>query len=60
MNITWTGDLSIIQQDNKILVIKTTPKNRMNAELHAVASGYGVIKFNQDGSDPPHWSIDGH
>lgn len=59
MNITWTGDLSITQHDNTTLIIKTTPRNRMNCELHLVGAGYGIIKFNQDGSDPPHWSING-
>lgn len=60
MNITWSGDLSIMQSNGQVMEIKTEPRNRMNTELHAVGAGYGIIKFNNPPSaDKPHWSTDG-
>lgn len=57
MDITWQGTLKILKADGSTKTITSTPRNGMNAELHAVAKTYGVLKLI---SDPPHWSEDGH
>lgn len=56
MTITWSGALSIAEQDGGTKRIATSPRNGSNALLIDVGAGYGVIKLR---SDPPHWSDDG-
>ena len=46
MRISWKDDLSITQKDGTIKIITTSPKDRMNTELHEVGATYGVIKYN--------------
>lgn len=57
MTISWSGTLSIRQQDGTTLAIDTTPRNGSNSRLIAVGHGYDVIKLL---NDPPHWSDNGH
>lgn len=63
--ITWTGVLKIIDADNKLVTISSTPRDGTNAKLWTVGKSYGVIKLTKlkpDGktlTDPPHWSNDG-
>jgi hypothetical protein len=57
MDISWSGDLTIVTADGDPTTIKTSPRDGGNKELQAVGAGYGVIKLK---SDPPHWSSDGH
>lgn len=59
LNIGWAGDLSIANQDKSIEKISTIPRTGMNPDLKVVAATYGVIKFNANGEDPPHWSSTG-
>ena len=59
MRISWKGDLSIDQKDGTLKVIATSPKDRMNTELHKVGATYEVIKYNGPNSDKPHWSSSG-
>ena len=56
MTISWSGSLSIRQQDGSSRRIDSQPRNGSNRELVAVGAGYGVFKL---ASDPPHWSDDG-
>jgi len=56
MTISWSGSLSIHQQDGTVRQIDSQPRNGSNQELIIIGSGYGVIKLV---SDPPHWSDDG-
>lgn len=60
MNISWTGDLTITKADGTSVKITSEPRDGMNTDLHAVGSGYGVIKFVGGAADIPHWSVDGH
>lgn len=58
INISWEGDLNIVNGFGVTIVINTTPRNGAgNAQLHAVGASYGVYKLVED---PPHWSSDGH
>lgn len=56
MAISWKGELKIKDAKGKEVVIKSSPRNGQNKELHAVGKSYGVIKLV---SDKPHWSTDG-
>ena len=56
MTISWSGSLSIRQQDGSSRRIDSQPRNGSNRELVAVGAGYGVFKL---ASHPPHWSDDG-
>jgi hypothetical protein len=57
MSISWSSDtLKIKDARGKEVVIKTTPRNGQNKELHAVGKSFGVIKLVKD---RPHWSVDG-
>ncbi len=57
MSISWSGNLSITNASGATVVINTTPRTGMNAQLIQVGASYGVVKLQ---SDPPHWSNDGH
>ncbi|WON77767.1 peptidoglycan-binding domain-containing protein [Serratia sp. UGAL515B_01] len=59
MDISWTGDLEIKDKDDKVITIKSLPRDGMNIELHAVEKSFGVIKYNGGSKDKPHWSTDG-
>jgi len=60
MWITWTGDLTINNKSGTAVVIKTSPRDGMNSDLHSVGATYGVIKYVGGDADKPHWSDDGH
>lgn len=60
MSIDWTGNLSIKRKDGALVVITSAPRTGMNAQLHAVGSSYGVVKFVGGDKDKPHWSVNGH
>ncbi|MBP2167018.1 hypothetical protein J2125_000210 [Erwinia toletana] len=59
MNISWSGDLNIIDKSNNSVIIKSSPRDGMNTDLHQVGRSYGVIKFHAGAKDKPHWSSDG-
>lgn len=59
MNISWTGELNIIDKSNNSVIIRTSPQDGMNTELHQVGKSYGVIKYHGGAKDKPHWSSDG-
>lgn len=59
MNISWSGTLTIEQKDGTSVVITSTPRTGMNAELAKVGASYGVIKFYGGAADRPHWSTTG-
>lgn len=52
----WSGDLTIKNKKGEDVVIKSSPKDGTNTELHVVGKTYGVIKLVKD---KPHWSING-
>jgi len=54
--ITWGKDLTIKDKSGKEVVVKSSPKNGTNKDLHPVGKSYGVVKLV---SDAPHWSTDG-
>lgn len=60
MDISWSGDLSILDKDGKLVKISTFPRDGMNKELQNVAKSFGVIKIVVGQKDKPHWSSDGH
>lgn len=59
MNISWTGDLNIIDKNNKTVIIRTPPRDGSNTEFHQVVRSYGVIKYLGGARDKSHWSSDG-
>ncbi|WP_394781480.1 hypothetical protein [Undibacterium sp.] len=59
MNVSWQGDLNIVEKAGTTKKITTTPRDGMNTDLAAVGKGYGVIKFYLGAVDKPHWSSDG-
>lgn len=59
MTISWKNNLVIAGADGNDVTIKTEPRGGMNEDLHAVATGYGVVKFWKGDTDKPHWSTDG-
>lgn len=65
MQTAWTtSSLKIKDASGKLITITTTPRDRMNTQLWAVARTYGVIKFGDypGGSptvDKVHWSLNG-
>ncbi|MHC0612223.1 hypothetical protein [Komagataeibacter oboediens] len=60
MDISWSGDLSILDKDGKLVKISSFPRDGMNKELQNVAKSFGVIKIFVGQKDKPHWSSDGH
>jgi hypothetical protein len=60
MSIIWAGDLSINNKSGMAVVITSSPRTGMNADLHAVGATYGVIKYVGGSADVPHWSDNGH
>lgn len=60
MSISWSGSLAIADAGANAVTIATTPRSGMNADLHAVGAGYGVIKYSGGGVDRPHWSDTGN
>jgi len=59
MDISWAGSLKIADKSGTVHTISTAPLNGTNLQLVAVGQTYGVIKA-AFGTDPPHWSSDGH
>ena len=58
MDISWAAkELTITDGAGKSVTIKSGNKDGSNTGLQTVGKSYGVIKL---GSDPPHWSSDGH
>jgi hypothetical protein len=57
MDISWTGQPTIVKADGTRDTIETAPKSGQNPELWRVGAGYGVIKLV---ADHPHWSDNGH
>ena len=57
MDISWTGQPTIVKADGSRGTIMTQPPSGQNQALWQIGAGYGVIKL---ASDPPHWSSDGH
>jgi hypothetical protein len=56
MDLAWSGNLSIEDDNGAARVVSTLPRDGMNSELQRVAATYGVLKL---ASDPGHWSVDG-
>lgn len=56
MNISWQGNLTIVDDTGLETTISTLPRNGGNRDLQAVGETFGVFKL---ATDPPHWSSDG-
>ena len=59
ITISWTGDLLIRDAYGNLVEIDRLPRTGMNSQLHRVGESYGVIKYNRNGRDDPHWSDTG-
>lgn len=59
VTISWSGTLSIANQDGVTTEITSSPRTGMNRDLAEVGATYGVIKYNRTGTDKPHWSSTG-
>ncbi len=59
MTISWSGDLLIRDAYGELVEIDRLPRTGMNPQLHRVDASYGVIKYNRNGRDDPHWSDTG-
>ena len=59
MSISWSEDLLIRDADGELVEIDRLPRTGMNHQLHRVGASYGVIKYNRNGRDDPHWSDTG-
>lgn len=59
MEVSWSETLKIATADGKTQEITSTPRDSTNADLIAVAKGYGVIHFTEVEKDKIHWSTDG-
>jgi hypothetical protein len=57
MTISWSGDLAMRDAQGNLIAVPPPRSGDINAKLHQVGAGYGVIKLL---SDKPHWSTDGH
>jgi hypothetical protein len=60
MSIFWAGTLNILSNAGQVVAISTTPRSGMNDDLADVGADFGVIKYNGDGVDRPHWSDTGN
>ncbi len=56
MDISWQGNLTIVDATGLQTTIGTLPRNGANRDLHGIGETFGVIKL---ATDPPHWSSDG-
>lgn len=59
MSISWRGMLSVLDGRGQIVQITSAPWTGMNAQLQKVGASFGVIKYNHEGRDEPHWSDNG-
>lgn len=59
MSISWRGVLTIADAYGQMVQIKTAPWSGLNVQLRRVGLSYGVIKYNRNGRDDPHWSDTG-
>lgn len=57
MNVGWSGTLSVKDAAGATKAIGAPRNGKDNKALHAVGASYKVHKL---GTDPPHWSINGH
>lgn len=60
MTISWTGTVTMTDQQGASVQIATLPRTGMNRQLHAIGASYGVMKFVGGDADKPHWSSTGH
>jgi len=57
VNISWSGNLTVVDGTGAKVVINTAPRDNNNIQLQQVGATYEVYKLPQD---KPHWSDDGH
>ena len=57
MNISWNGNLVIVDANGATAPIASLPRSCANRQLQQIGATYGVIKL---ATDPPHWSLTGH
>lgn len=56
VNITWKGDLNVVDANGMRHNVNTQPRDTTNSVLVEIGRTFGVIKNH---ADRPHWSIDG-
>jgi len=59
-NLSWTGDIQILDGNNNVASIKGPPRNATHPDLIKVGATYLVYHFSPSSADPYHWSSDGH
>lgn len=59
MSLSWSGTVSIMDANRKLVRINTAPRTGMNRQLIEVGATYGVKKYVGGSKDVPHWSNNG-
>jgi hypothetical protein len=59
MDISWHGNLDILNASGNTIHIATLPRDGTNRHLIEVGATYGVYHLRNVDADRPHWSYDG-
>jgi hypothetical protein len=59
MDISWHGDMDILNANGNTIRIETLPRDGTNRRLIEVGATYGVYHLRNVDADRPHWSYDG-
>jgi hypothetical protein len=59
MEITWKGDLTVVDGNGAKQTIKGGPRSSTNKDLIKVAATFDVIHFTDVQKDKNHWSVNG-
>jgi hypothetical protein len=59
MEISWHGNLDIVNASGNTIRIETLPRDGTNRQLIEVGATYGVYHLRNVDADRPHWSYDG-
>jgi hypothetical protein len=59
MDISWHGNMDILNANGNTIRIATFPRDGTNRQLIEVGATYGVCHLRNVEADRPHWSYDG-
>jgi len=59
MSLSWSGTVSPMDANGKIVQINGLPRTGMNRQLIEIGATYGVKKYVGGNKDVPHWSNNG-
>jgi biotin operon repressor len=59
MSISWSGTVSLMDANGKLVHINSLPRTGMNRQLIEIGATYGVKKYLGGNKDVPHWSNNG-